>query len=253
MDIKMDWYKAIDKRTSRRTYEGNNISEDKIDGLKKLINEINNEASLNLQFIEEGKKVFDNFKSTYGLIKGAKSFIALVGNSNIENVENKIGYYGEFIVLEATNLGLGTCWLGGTYDKEAANSIISLNENENMYCIIAIGNVQENKSFKEKLVKGIFKNRKSFDKIFITEEKDLKGWVKSGMDAVIKAPSAINKQPWLFNLIDNKISVTYEKENTGYEKIDVGISMAHFELGTKNEGINGKWHFAQNENTFFNL
>lgn len=250
MKIKNEWYSAIDIRTSRRTYENKEIDIVKIKNFEKLITEINSESSLNIQFIRAGESVFNSFKSSYGLIKGVKSFIALVGNSNISNVENKLGYYGEFLVLEATQLGLGTCWIGGTYDKDAAGSVVQLKDNEKMYCIIAVGIVKDDKNLKEKLISSFSKKKKPFNEVLSSKNKEIPAWLKSGIEAVIKAPSAINKQPWKYSFEDNNVKVCLEKENDGYGKIDIGISMAHFELGSRRENYNGKWKYGNNENIF---
>lgn len=250
LKIKDQWYNAIDIRTSRRTYENKAIEKNKLESIETLIREINSESGLNIQFVKEGEKVFNKFKASYGLIKGVNSFIALVGNSNISNIENKLGYYGEFLVLEATQLGLGTCWIGGTYDKDAASSVVQLKDNEKMYCIIAVGIVKEDKNLKEKLISSFSKNKKPFNEVLSSEEKDIPAWVKSGIEAVIKAPSAINKQPWKYSFEDNNVKVCLEKENDGYGKIDIGISMAHFELGARRENYNGKWKYGNNENIF---
>lgn len=248
MKIKNEWYSAIDIRTSRRTYENKEIDIVKIKNIEKLITEINSESSLNIQFIKAGESVFNSFKSSYGLIKGVKSFIALVGNNNISNVENKLGYYGEFLALEATQLGLGTCWIGGTYDKGEAENVIQLRDNEKIYCVIAVGNVKEDKNLKEKLISSFSKNKKPFDEVLVSKDKDIPYWVKSGIQAVIKAPSAMNKQPWKYFFDDNNVKVCIEKES--YRNIDIGISMAHFELGARRENYYGKWEYGHKENIF---
>lgn len=253
MQIEEEWYKGIDIRTSRRTYEDTSIDINKIKSIENLIREINSESNLNIQLIKDEKEAFSNFKSSYGLITGVRSFIALVGNKNIENVQNKIGYYGELLTLESTNLGLGSCWIGGTYDKKAVENIINVKDNENLYCIIAIGNVKENKNLKEKLISSFSKNRKPFDKVLISNEKEIPIWVRTGIEAVIKAPSAINRQPWKYEFNNNTVKVYLEKGKSGYEDIDIGISMAHFELGAKKENYNGKWEYGEKENVFIKV
>lgn len=253
MKTEKEWYNAIDIRTSRRTYEDTPIYTNQIKSIENLIKEINLESNLNIQLIKDGKAAFSNFKSSYGLITGVNSFIALVGNKNIEYVQNKIGYYGEFLALESTKLRLGSCWIGGTYDKKAAENIINIKDNENLYCIIAIGNVKENKNLKEKLISSFSKKRKPFDKVLISSEKEIPTWVRTGIEAVIKAPSAINRQPWKYTFNDNIVKVYSEKGNSGYDDIDIGISMAHFELGARKENYNGRWEYGDKENTFVKI
>lgn len=251
MELKKSWINAIDNRKSRRTYTEEDVNEKDVKILKELIDNINKGTKLNIQYIKDGKDGISGFKASYGMISKAKSFIALVGDKNIKNYKEKLGYYGESIVLEATSLNLGTCWIGGTYKKEECKKYIKFNENEELVCIIAIGNTDRDLSIKEKLVKTLNKNEKSFDDILISHNKEIPSWVEVGINYVSKAPSALNKKPVGYKLKDNKVEATIIKENHGYEKIDLGISMLHFELGAYSEGYIGKWKYKNGEYIFY--
>ncbi len=250
MELKTQWYKSIDKRTSRRTYIDKDLNLDYLNKISSLIDKINKESSLNIQLIKDGEKPFKGIKKSYGMISGVKSFIALVGEENIINVESKIGYFGEALVLECTSLGIGTCWIGGTYDKKEVENKIDIKENEKLYCVISIGYVKEEKGIKEKLLSSFSKNRKSSNEILSCNEKEVPNWVKNGIEAVRKAPSAINKQPWKYEYSKGIIKAFIDGQKHGYEKIDLGISMLHFQLGAKNSGYVGNWEYINNINIF---
>nr|WP_278244981.1 nitroreductase family protein [[Clostridium] dakarense] len=241
----------MDNRKSRRTYTEEDIDGKDVKILKELIDSINKGTKLNIQYIKDGKDDISGFKASYGMISNAKSFIALVGDKNIRNYKEKLGYYGESIVLEATNLKLGTCWIGGTYKKEECKKYIEFKDNEELVCIIAIGNVDKNLSIKEKLVKTLNKNEKSFNDILISHNKEIPSWVKVGIDCTAKAPSALNKKIVAYKLKDNKVEAKIMKKNHGYEKIDLGISMLHFQLGAYSEGYMGRWKYENGGYIFY--
>lgn len=250
MKIKNEWIEAIDKRKSRRTYIQNEIDKNTISKLTKLIGNINQHTKLNIQLIQNGSESISGFKASYGMITGVDSFIALVGNENIENFKQKLGYYGEMIVLEATSLGLSTCWVGGTYDKESSKEHIQFNEGEELVCIIVVGYSPEDLSIKEKVVKNLSKKNKVVSDLLITNNKDVNEWINKGIEFALKAPSALNKKEVIYSILNNKIKVDITKVNYGYEEIDLGISMLHFEIGAYSQGNNGSWHYENGEYTF---
>lgn len=49
---------------------------------------------------------------------------------------------------------------------------------------------------------------------------------------------------------DKNVKVCLEQENDRYGNIDIGISMAHFELGARREKYYGKWEYGHKENIF---
>ena len=63
-------------------------------------------------------KVFRGMIGSYGRINGAPAFIAFIGDMQSQYVQEEVGYTGEGIILEATALGLGTCWVGGFFKPD---------------------------------------------------------------------------------------------------------------------------------------
>ncbi|MGL6104982.1 nitroreductase family protein [Romboutsia sp.] len=250
MNLKKSWIKASENRVSRRTYIEKDIKKEDIESIINMIDSINNEARINIQFVEEGKEIVSGFKASYGMINGVKSFIALVANKDIENYKQKLGYYGEMLVLEATDKGLSTCWLGGTYKKKECEKHINIKENEELVCIIAVGYTEEELSIKEKLVKTLNKKEKSTDEILKSKDSKIPTWVLSGAQFILDAPSAVNARPVVYKYEDNKVEAIIAKPNHGYEEVDLGISMLHFELGAYSEGYSGNWKCENKQYTF---
>lgn len=248
--LKKEWFISQDYRKSTRTYIDNSIAEDDIEKLKKLIYEINNKSNLNFQFVKDCSDLFNGFKASYGLLKGVNSCIALVGNKNISQYKNNIGYYGEMLVLEATNMGLGTCWIGGTYNRNECKKYININDGEELVCVISIGYISSRDNLLQKFVSRVNKKRKDFNDILLEKDKEAPKWVISGINSVIKAPSALNKKPIGYTFKNNIIKAYTTKKNYDLEEVDLGISMLHFELGSKNEGYCGEWEYVSSENIY---
>jgi nitroreductase len=217
----------------------------------KLIDKINEKSSLNIQFIKDGEEGISGFKASYGMISGVKSFIALVGNNKIENFKQKLGYYGEMIVLEATSIGLGTCWVGGTYDNKKCKSHIKFNEQDELVCIIVIGHTPKELSIKEKVVKKLNEKNKRLEDIVISNKNNICSWIEIGIKCALKSPSALNKKEISYEIYENKIKAFISSKNHGYEEIDLGISMLHFELGADSEGYKGNWHYKNGKHLFY--
>ena len=147
----IDYVSAIHQRISRRSYLPAPIEEEKLAVLKQEIEKANQESGLSITFLEDGSEAFEGVKS-YGMFSGVRSLIVLKGWEETEHLMEKAGYYGERLVLAATALGLGTCWVGGTFDKES--EVFALPKNEQIVCVSTGGHVAQS-SLKEKVIRGV--------------------------------------------------------------------------------------------------
>ena len=112
-------------------------------------------SSVRVEFIDEPPDdIFANALGFYGNIKGAPAFLAFIGNTSDPNVQEKMGYTGEAAVLEATSLGLGTCWVALTYNARAVKSLVRLDKEEKLICVSPVGYTTEQWSFEEKVFTG---------------------------------------------------------------------------------------------------
>lgn len=234
----MNDLEAIDKRISRRTYLETLIDKEKIELISKSIEEANKKSGLSISFMEDGSKSFNSVGKSYGMFKGVRSIILLKGDKKDPNLKEKVGYYGEILVLEATKLGIGTCWVGGTFDR----NILQINQNEELVCVLTVGNVPEDKTFKEKMIyKVSHRKTKSVEKFYEAKEA-VPDWFIEAIKAVQKAPSAINSQKVIFEYNGNEVIASIPNSNV-FDLVDLGIAKLHFELsaGCKFElGNNGR-------------
>lgn len=242
MKLKHEWVSAMEKRVSRRTFNKKPLAEADVQDIQMLLKAFNEVSKLNMRLVLNGNHSLKGFKASYGIISGTDTFIALIADKSVEDYEVKAGYYGELAMLECVSRKLGTCWVGGTYDKKKCQKNLELKESEVLVAIIAVGHVLEKKSIKEKVFKMfVNKKSKSFNDILIEQRPTPPLWVSHGINAVMSAPSALHKQPVSYSYIDGVLSATTSMKNHGFEHVDLGISLAHFELGAFSYGIFGSF------------
>ena len=216
---------AINVRCSRRHYTDVKIDDLKIKKIKNLIDGYNRKEGLNIRFIENGADAFTGFNS-YGMFKGVKALIALSGEKSVEDLKEKLGFYGELLVIEATKLNLGTCFVAGTFNKKKLNI---LSEDEELVCVITIGNVPEDKSLKEKLFLSVIHRKPKKLKEFYLSDEKVPDWFIEGVKAVQKAPSAANRQPVRLKYDKGEVTAFVEKTDS-FQLMDLGIAKANFSL-----------------------
>ena len=215
----MDILEALNERHSVRQFKDIPIEAEKVEKLKGLIAAANEESGLNFKLITDEPKAFDVFLAHYGKFKNAVNYIALVGDKNIADLDEKCGYYGEKIVLEAQTMGLNTCWVAGTYSKKKSG--ISLNAGEKIVCVIAIG-YGENQ--------GVEHKSKPTEKLVKADLNAAPDWFKAGVDAALKAPTALNQQKFVITLEGDEAKIT--TKGGAMTKLDLGIVKYNFEVAS---------------------
>lgn len=220
----MNIKQAIKERHSVRAYLEKPIEQNIVDNLLTFIENINQESGLNIQLVLNEPKAFDCFLAHYGHFKGVTNYIALIGKDDNE-LDEKLGYYGEKIVLYAQMLGLNTCWVALTYKK--IKSAFIVNKGERLSLVISIGYGENN---------GKARKSKTFEDVSKTQNAPT--WFINGVESALLAPTAVNRQKFTFELLDgNRVKVI----SKGYcPKVDLGIIKYHFEIGAGKE--NFEWH-----------
>ena len=223
----MDLKEAIQKRHSVRKYTDQPIEETKLATLSKAIEEANAESGLNIQLVVNEPKGFNGiFITTYGQFSGVKNYIVMAAPKGKE-WEEKVGYYGEKLVLLAQTLDLNTCWAGLTYKKIPGT--FDLRNGDIVHCMIALGYGE---------VQGKQHPQKKSASDFFEPSGPKPEWFMSGILAAMLAPTAVNQQKFKFILHDgNKVSTKTFFSMWGYTQIDLGIVKYHFEIGAGKENF----------------
>ena len=247
-------------RKSIRSYESVDLKqEDKkkiIDFIKKDHNTVFG-CNLRFDFIDASDLDPSDLKNlgTYGMITGAKYFIAGTDKSNSKKDHCLVdfGYVFEKIILFITDLGFGTCWLGGTFNKKGFSEKIMLKQDEVIAAVSPFGIISKKRHLKSSVIRALAgsKNRKPWDKLFFNnnflnplDESD-SGSYKVPLEMVRLGPSASNLQPWRI-IRENNIFHFFirRSKRTGYlniQYIDMGISLCHFELAASELDMKGEW------------
>lgn len=219
---------AIAKRHSVRKYQDKGIPEDVVEVLNEKVAACNKEGNLHIQFVTNEPKAFKG-KMAYGTFSGVSNYFAMIGPKG-DDLHERIGYYGEQLVLLTQMLGLNTCWVGLTYNK--VKSAYTIDMNEGLCCLIAVGYGDE---------AGRKLKRKSIEQVSNTSDLT-PTWFRNGVEAALLAPTAVNQQKFYFEyagIVNGRHQVHARKgfSLVGYAKIDLGIAKCHFEIGAGKENF----------------
>lgn len=218
---------AIDARCSRRTYLEIPIELEKLLIIKTIISECNLKSGLNIELVENAKNVFNSLIKSYGMYKGVSTIIVIKANKNTKYKKEKAGYYGERIVLEATKLGLGTCFVGTSFNRKSNE--LNIGDDEELICVISIGNVSgDKKAFESIMYKVMHERTKSIDEI-LDSDVEPPEWMIEGIKAVQKAPSALNTQKVRFRYWRGELTAFVNSESM-FNLTDLGVAKLHFEI-----------------------
>lgn len=211
----METLTLMQMRHSVRQYEATPIETEKRAILDALTETVNREGNLHIQILYDEPTCFSSFMAHYGKFSGVNNYIALIGPKSAD-LDEKLGYYGEQLVLKATELGLNACWVAMTHGKSKAE----IGPKEKQVCLIALGYGSTN---------GTAHKSKPLQEVCNYRE-DLPEWFLNGMEAALLAPTAMNQQKFFFTLLpDDTVKTTAGKGF--YTKMDLGIVKYHFELG----------------------
>lgn len=221
----MEMMQAMKERHSVRQYTDRPIDSQTIDALQTEIDFCNKQADLHIQLVTDEPKAFDCLLAHYGKFSGVQNYIALIGKKSAK-LDELCGYYGEHLVLKAQQLGLNTCWVAMSYKK--IPDAFEVKKGEKLTVVIALGYGQnQGAAHKSKSAKAVSN---------LTD--DSPEWFRSGVEAALLAPTAMNQQKFTLTRTDNKVSAV---AGLGfYAKLDLGIVKYHFELGAGKDNFDWK-------------
>ena len=259
---------TIRGRYSVRTYDPRPIEEEKLSALRVFLADnsvgpFGNRVTCKITtLLENSEKELSKFVS-YGNVKGARSFIAGFVKKGPYALED-FGYCMEKNVLQATALGLGTVWLGGSLRRTTFADALDAGDDDIIPAITPLGYAADKRSMVDKVVRSMSRgtSRKEFGALFFVGSSsaplapmnpltpDSAGKYADALEAVRLAPSASNHQPWrIIKENDTPVFHFYRKDTPGYtvagdihiQYSDMGIAMCHFELAAHEAGLPGGW------------
>ena len=222
---------AIEARHSVRAYKDHPLADEVARRLEEEIAVVNQKGNLHVQLIRNEPKAFQGTMAKYGKFRNANNYIVMAGKK-AEDLDERVGYYGEHLVLLAQTLGLNTCWVGLSYSKVPGTYV--LDEGEKIACYIAIGYGE---------TQGVGHKIKTVGQVSNASDAT-PSWFRKGVEAALLAPTAVNQQKFSFEFVgmkDGRHQVSAKKgfSMIGYTKMDLGIAKYHFEIGVGN--VNFEW------------
>ena len=230
----MTLQEAIEARHSVRAYKARPLAEDEARRLEEEIAEVNQTGNLHIQLIRNEPKAFQGTLAKYGKFRNANNYLVMAGK-RADDLDERIGYYGEHLVLLAQTLGLNTCWVGLSYKKIPDTYVLEEGEVIKAYIAIGYGETQGT-GHKIKTVEQV--SRSAVKSLGSTENvsETTPSWFKKGVEAALLAPTAVNQQKFSFEYLgmnDGRHQVRAKKgfSMIGYTQMDLGIAKYHFEVG----------------------
>lgn len=225
----MTLQEAIEARHSVRAYKNEPLAEDASRRLEEEINVVNQKGSLHIQLIQNEPKAFQGTLAKYGKFRNANNYIVMAGKK-ADDLDERVGYYGEHLVLLAQTLGLNTCWVGLSYKKVPGTYVLEEGEVIKAYIAIGYGETQGT-------------NHKIKTPEQVSNVSDITPlWFRSGVEAALLAPTAVNQQKFFFEYLGmngarHQVQAKKGFSMIGYTQIDLGIAKYHFEVGAGKENF----------------
>lgn len=248
--------KTIKARHSVRTYEKGGLTARERDRINELMDELTNPFSVKVSFrlLHASTAARSEKLGTYGVIKGANDFI---GASVIKGALalEALGYNMETLILYITALGLGTCWLGGSFQRSGFATAMDIKENELFPVISPVGHPADKKRATESIMSWAMKSgqRNEWKKLFFKTDFNTPLTVSEAgsfafpLEMVRLAPSAVNKQPWrivqgnnAYHFYEAK-SIQDSKQGIDIQRVDIGIAASHFHMAVLEKGLPGSF------------
>lgn len=240
-------YEVITSRRSVRGYDGRAIGEADYRGVQEACAHLPAAAcGVRVVPVEcPSREVFTGL-----VIKEAPAFLGVVGAVDRPGAEVWAGYAGEFVVLSATALGLGTCWVTATYRPDRAAALVGVGPGERLLAVSPLGYPG-----RVGLVEDFFnvaitrsRQRKPLEELIDPSGLSLDAapaWTRTALEAARLAPSAVNRQPWRFTLAADGITVSIapggKEVPSAPRAMDCGMAMLHLELAARAAGVTGTW------------
>jgi len=242
------WFAAASVRRSRRAYDGTPADAGALDAVAAVCEGFRPHADARVELVREPTlDVFTGIIGNYGKVKGAPHILAFIIRDDAgASAQQHAGYTGEAVVLEATALGLDTCWVGGFFNHAKIAKTLRLHRDERVVAVSPLGTATGGLSTAERVMRGMAgaHERKPLEAIAPGAGAQWPAWALAAVEAARIAPSAVNRQPWRFRLDDGALVVA---RDTGSElprvtkALDCGIAMLHAELAARSFGASGAW------------
>lgn len=233
----------LQSRHSVRSFTLQPIPQDILNRLKATVTMINtHQHGLKFQLIMNDPEPFKSFSRSYGSFTDPTHYLAAVVDTSVENVYERAGYFAQQFAIKAVEAGLGTCFVGGTYNPDRVKA--QLRAGEKVLFIVLFGYpLGKEKLLARLTVKFAHRKKRSFADFFepadqLAQALTLFPDLRLGLEAIACAPSALNRQPVRVFLIGSGgdvVPCAKVAEPDQGKLIDLGIAKFNFNFATSTE------------------
>lgn len=213
---------AMRARHTVRRYTDQRLPRDVLERLRERIRKNNETHDLTMSLVTENTEAFGPALRLF-LAKGVRNYLVLAGKDT-PGLDENIGYCGTDVMLFAQTLGLNSWWVGGTYSRKGLQKNAAP-EAEKLLGLIALG---------YGAVQGVPHKSRRAEEI-AAYDGEAPEWFAKGTEALLLAPTALNKQAFTLRGEGRRVSLTCD--NGVFSGVDLGIGKYHFELGAGKENF----------------
>lgn len=217
-------FELLRRRHSVRQFTRHSLNPDAVASLSREIDRINADKGLSFRLVTNEPDAFGrSLMARYGKFSGVANYIVVAGPADC-GID--AGYYGQALALMALTHDIDSCWVGLTYSKRSMARAVSVDPDAKVFAVIALGYAEHpGKPHPSKSPADI-----------APDYPNAPEWFRRGVDAVLLAPSALNRQPYHITLgPDGKANLQvingFLSPSKSYAPIDLGIARLHFDIG----------------------
>lgn len=253
----------IPARHSVRSYAPGRMTSGQVQQLREYLAGVDGlgESRVRLRLVDSGETAGGARVGTYGVIRGASHYIVPVIPADDPAALVQLGYRMEKAALFAVSLGLGTCWLGGTFTHGAFARLVELQAFDSLPAVMPVGVPAARPRLMDRVmhaVPGAGRRREWYELFFDGDASHALGRQQAGafagpLEMVRLAPSSMNSQPW--RIIRDGNTFRFYGDSAGgpladTHRIDVGIAMCHFDLAAREAGLVGGFAAESSEGNY---
>lgn len=239
--------KELRERKSVRGYSDERLSDDMRNALNAEATFVNcHEAGLNFQVRFDDPDPFKGFSRSYGMFHGVRNYLAAIVDPTFDFAAERAGYYAEEFVMKAVSLGLGTCFVGGTFSRTSTN--VRMEVYEKMPFIVAFGHAAYGAPLIGRVSAAMIHRKKMDPPQFFdgtvkeyAEALHRFPWLQKGVGAVACAPSALNARPVRIGVVSDESGLSVVAKVADYEKNAVDLGIAKYNFAS---AVGGEWEWG---------
>lgn len=240
---RLERLEILRQRHSVRSFTDEPLLPEVVKKLKAEITMTNtHQHGIKFQLITDDPDPFKGYSKSYGLFENPRNYLAAVVDTATPDILERAGYFAEQFAIKAVLLGLGTCFVGGTYHEN--NVKAQLRAGERILFLVLVGYAKEKPRFIANLMANIIHRKQMTGRDFFEPGNEYDSaihdidYLKEGLEGVACAPSALNKRPvriFLKDIDGEKTLCARVDVSNPNNMIDLGIAKFNFNYATETE------------------